>query len=159
MLQFDGVSLRRGPRLLFEQAGFQVHPGQKIGITGANGSGKSSLFALVLGELHADTGDCRYPADWVIAHVAQETPANGRAAIEYVLDGDAELREVQSALSEAERQDDGLAPILMTCLDEDPYELQNRVEDPAVSERRRAWLAELASWDDDVRQKKKNTQR
>jgi ATP-binding cassette subfamily F protein 3 len=107
MLQFDGVSLRRGPRLLFEQAGFQVHPGQKIGITGANGSGKSSLFALVLGELHADTGDCRYPADWVIAHVAQETPANGRAAIEYVLDGDAELREVQSALSEAERQDDG----------------------------------------------------
>jgi ATP-binding cassette subfamily F protein 3 len=107
MLQFDGVSLRRGPRLLFEQAGFQVHPGQKIGITGANGSGKSSLFALVLGELHADTGDCRYPADWVIAHVAQESPANGRAAIEYVLDGDAELREVQSALSEAERQDDG----------------------------------------------------
>ena len=107
MLQFDNVSLRRGPRLLFEQAGFQVHPRQKVGITGANGTGKSSLFALVLGELHADAGDCRYPADWVVAHVAQETPAEERAAIEYVLDGDAELREVQSALAVAERADDG----------------------------------------------------
>ncbi len=93
--------------MLFEQAGFQVHPGQKVGITGANGTGKSSLFALVLGELHADSGDCRYPADWVIAHVAQETPTDERAAIEYVLDGDAELREVQGALAEAERQDAG----------------------------------------------------
>ncbi len=107
MLQFDDVSLRRGARLLFEQARFQVHPGQKVGITGANGTGKSSLFALLLGELHADAGDCRYPADWVVAHVAQETPADARAAIEYVLDGDAELREVQRALAEAERQDDG----------------------------------------------------
>jgi ATP-binding cassette subfamily F protein 3 len=107
MLQFDDVTLRRGARLLFEQAGFQVHPGQKVGITGANGTGKSSLFALVLGELHADVGDCRHPADWVIAHVAQETPTDERAAIEYVLDGDAELREVQGALIEAERQDDG----------------------------------------------------
>ncbi len=107
MLQFDDVTLRRGARLLFEQAGFQVHPGQRVGITGANGTGKSSLFALVLGELHADAGDCRYPADWVIAHVAQETPTDERAAIEYVLDGDAELREVQGALAAAERQDDG----------------------------------------------------
>ena len=107
MLQFDDVTLRRGARLLFEQAGFQVHPGQKVGITGANGTGKSSLFALVLGELHADAGDCRYPADWVIAHVAQETPTDERAAIEYVLDGDAELREVQGALAGAERQDAG----------------------------------------------------
>ena len=107
MLRFDNVSLRRGPRLLFEQAGFQVHPGQKVGITGANGTGKSSLFALLLGELHADAGDCRYPADWVVAHVAQETPAEERAAIEYVLDGDAALREVQNALAVAERADDG----------------------------------------------------
>jgi len=107
MLQFDDVSLRRGARLLFEQAGFQIHPGQKVGITGANGTGKSSLFALLLGELHADAGEWRYPADWVVAHVAQETPADERAAIEYVLDGDAELREVQAALAEAEQQDDG----------------------------------------------------
>jgi ATP-binding cassette subfamily F protein 3 len=107
MLQFDDLSLRRGTRLLFEQAGFQVHPGQKVGITGANGTGKSSLLALLRGELHPDAGNIRFPADWVIAHVAQETPADPRAAIEYVLDGDAELREVQRALEAAERRNDG----------------------------------------------------
>jgi ATP-binding cassette subfamily F protein 3 len=107
MLQFDDVSLRRGTRLLFEQAVFQVHPGQKVGVTGANGTGKSSLFALVLGELHADVGDCRYPSDWVVAHVAQQTPSDERAALEYVLDGDAELRRVHADLAQAERDDNG----------------------------------------------------
>jgi len=107
MLQFNDLTLRRGPRLLFEHATFQIHPGQKAGVTGANGTGKSSLFALILNQLHADGGDCRYPRDWVIAHVAQETPADERAAIEYVLDGDAELREVQAAQSQAEQQHDG----------------------------------------------------
>ena len=108
MLQFDNLSLRRGPRLLFEQAGFQIHPGQKVGVSGANGTGKSSLFALILGELHADGGDLRYPKDWVIAHVAQETPADERAAIEYVLDGDAERRAVEKSLLQAETENDGV---------------------------------------------------
>ena len=72
MLQFNNLSLRRGARLLFEQASLQIHPGQKVGVSGANGTGKSSLFALILGELQADGGDLRYPRDWVIAHVAQE---------------------------------------------------------------------------------------
>jgi len=108
MLQFIDLSLRRGHRLLFEHAGFQVYPGHKVGITGANGTGKSSLFALILDELHADAGDCLYPKDWVVAHVAQEMPAEKRAAIEYVLDGDAELRRVEAALALAEADDDGL---------------------------------------------------
>jgi ATP-binding cassette subfamily F protein 3 len=108
MLQFNDLSLRRGQRLLFEHAGFQVYPGQKVGITGANGSGKSSLFALILDQLHADSGDCLYPKDWVVAHVAQEMPAQDCAAIEYVLDGDAELRRVETALAGAEADDDGL---------------------------------------------------
>jgi len=107
MLQLENLSLRRGPRLLFEQAGFQVHPGQKVGVSGANGTGKSSLFALILGELHADSGDLRYPKEWVIAHVAQETPVDERAAIEYVLDGDAELRAVQKSVAQAETENDG----------------------------------------------------
>ena len=107
MLRFNELSLRRGTRLLFEQASLQVHPGQKVGITGANGSGKSSLFALILDELHADTGEFHRPRDWVIAHVAQEMPADERAAIEYVLDGDAELRAVEADLALAERSDDG----------------------------------------------------
>ncbi len=108
MLQFNDLSLRRGHRLLFEHAGFQVFPGQKIGITGANGCGKSSLFALILNQLHADTGDCLYPKHWVVAHVAQDMPADKRAAIEYVLDGDTELRRVEAALVQAEADDDGI---------------------------------------------------
>jgi ATP-binding cassette subfamily F protein 3 len=108
MLQFNDVSLRRGQQLLFEHASFQVYPGQKVGITGANGSGKSSLFALVLDQLHADAGDCLYPKDWVIAHVAQDMPAEDRPAIDYVLDGDAELRRVEASLARAEADNDGL---------------------------------------------------
>jgi ATP-binding cassette subfamily F protein 3 len=108
MLQFTSLSLRRGPRLLFENTSFQIHPGQKAGLTGANGTGKSSLFALIMGELHADSGDCLFPSDWVIAHVAQETPADERAAIDYVLDGDHELRQIETELANAEKTGDGL---------------------------------------------------
>ena len=109
MLHFHDLSLRRGVRLLFEQASLQIHPGWKVGVTGANGCGKSSLFALILGELHADSGDCRFPKDWVIAQVAQEMPADEGAAIEYVLDGDVELRSVERQLARAEQDDDGAA--------------------------------------------------
>ena len=108
MLQFSSLSLRRGHQLLIENASFQIHPGYKTGITGANGTGKSSLFALIMNELHADTGSCQFPKDWVISHVAQETPADERAAIEYVLDGDSELRTIEAQLAEAEKNDDGL---------------------------------------------------
>ncbi len=107
MLQFDNLALRRGPRLLIENATLQIHPGWKVGITGANGTGKSSLFALIRDELHADGGACRHPADWVIAHVAQETPAEPRAAIEYVLDGDEGLRAVETALAGTDARHDG----------------------------------------------------
>ena len=82
MLQFDNLALRRGPRLLFENATLQIHPGWKVGVTGTNGTGKSSLFALIRNELHADAGACRHPGEWVIAHVAQETPAEPRPAQE-----------------------------------------------------------------------------
>jgi ATP-binding cassette, subfamily F, member 3 len=107
MLQFDNLALRRGSRLLIENATLQIHPGWKVGITGANGTGKSSLFALIRDELHADGGACRHPAGWVIAHVAQETPAEPRAAIEYVLDGDEGLRAVETALAGADARHDG----------------------------------------------------
>ncbi|MBT8097150.1 MAG: ATP-binding cassette domain-containing protein [Woeseia sp.] len=107
MLQFTTLALRRGTRVLFDNATLQIHPGQKVGVTGANGSGKSSLFALLLGELHADAGSVLVPRDWVIAHVAQETPHDERAAIEYVLDGDAELREVERQIAETDGEKDG----------------------------------------------------
>ena len=107
MLQFDNVSLRRGPHLLFERATFQIHPGQKAGLTGANGSGKSSLFAMILGGLGSETGEIKRPAGWVVAHVAQEMPGTQQGAIEYVLDGDAGLRRLQRQLAAAEQADEG----------------------------------------------------
>ena len=107
MLRFHRLSLRRGPRVLFSDAGFAIHTRWRVGVTGANGTGKSSLFALILNELHPDAGDFHRPSDWVIAHVAQETPNDTRPAIEYVLDGDAELRTLEAALSVAESSGDG----------------------------------------------------
>ena len=88
MLQLINLSLRRGPRLLLEGADLTVYPGHKVGVVGANGCGKSSLFALIRGELQADGGDLLLPPGWVIAHVAQQTPAGDQPAIEFVIDGD-----------------------------------------------------------------------
>ena len=98
MIQFKNLTLARGVKILVEDASFQLHPGHKVGLTGANGAGKSSIFALLRGELHAEKGDLEIPASWVIAHVAQETPALQQPAIQFVLDGDEELREIERAL-------------------------------------------------------------
>jgi ATP-binding cassette subfamily F protein 3 len=108
MLQLSDLSLRRGPRLLLSGASLTIYPGQKVGVVGANGSGKSSLFAMILGELQADAGDWSMPPAWEIAHVEQQTPSGERAAIELVMDGDRELREVQGALAAAEEAGDGI---------------------------------------------------
>ncbi|MDX1824750.1 MAG: ATP-binding cassette domain-containing protein, partial [Thiohalomonadales bacterium] len=108
MLTFTDVSLRRGARLLFEQASFTIHAGNKVGITGANGCGKSSLFSLLLDELHTDTGTVSLPAGTVIAHVAQEAPAEAIPAIEYVINGDSALRQLQAQLIKAEQRNDGI---------------------------------------------------
>jgi ATP-binding cassette subfamily F protein 3 len=102
VLRISDITLRRGARVLLRDASMNVHPGQKVGLVGANGSGKSSLFALIRGELHADAGDVSMPPRWVISHVAQETPAVERAALEYVIDGDAEYREIERAMERAQ---------------------------------------------------------
>jgi len=102
MLNLEHLDLRRGPRLLIQDATLQIHPGWRVGVTGANGTGKSSLFAVVVGQLHADAGELRLPKDWVIAQVAQETPSDPRPAIEFVLDGDAELRRLEGEIATAE---------------------------------------------------------
>ncbi len=107
MLHFSNLALRRGPRLLFENVSCTLSAGAKVGITGANGTGKSSLFALIRGELHADAGELRMPPRITIAHVAQETPAVDTPMIEYVMDGDTELRSVQDALRHADTDADG----------------------------------------------------
>ncbi|HEY8354160.1 MAG TPA: ATP-binding cassette domain-containing protein [Methylophilaceae bacterium] len=107
MLQFRNLTLARGARTLVCGASFQLHPGHKVGLTGANGAGKSSLFAMLLGELQPEAGELEVPPDWVISHVAQETPALPDAAIEFVLDGDGELRRVEQAIAAAEQARDG----------------------------------------------------
>ena len=108
MLQLRDLSLRRGSKLLFADADVTIYPGRKVGVVGPNGCGKSSLFALIRGELHQDQGELLVPPDWEIAHVAQQTPSGERPAIELVLDGDRELRAVQAQLASAEEQGDGL---------------------------------------------------
>ena len=108
MLQAINLGVRRGVKLLFDDTNFQIFPKQKVGLTGANGTGKSSLFSLILKQLHSDTGDCIYPDNWIVAHVAQETPEGERAAIEFILDGDVELRQVQNDLKTAEEKNDGI---------------------------------------------------
>lgn len=108
MLNFKNIALRRGVKVLFANSSFTLHKGQKIGFTGANGAGKSSLFAMVRNELHPDEGEFSMPPNLEIAHVAQETPAIASAAIDYVIDGDAELRRVQQRLAAAEAANDGL---------------------------------------------------
>jgi len=107
MLILRNLSLQRGGKPLLENVTLTIHPGQKVGIIGANGTGKSSLFALLQGELHQDAGDLELPPRLVIAHVAQETPGVCLPAIEYVLDGDRELRAIEDALKAAEAAHDG----------------------------------------------------
>ncbi|HQN64576.1 MAG TPA: ATP-binding cassette domain-containing protein [Methylophilus sp.] len=128
MIQFKNISLARGSKPLIEEASFQLHPGQKIGLTGANGTGKSSLFALLRGELHQDRGELEMPAQWVVAHVAQETPALDQAAIEFTQDGDAELRQVQAALrlAETEHQGELIAELHHQLADIDGYAAYSR---------------------------------
>jgi ATP-binding cassette subfamily F protein 3 len=102
MIQFRNLTLVRGARELIAGASVQIHPGWRVGLTGANGSGKSSVFALLRGELQAEHGDCDIPALWRIATVSQETPALDTPAIDFVLDGDTELRTLEHELSDAE---------------------------------------------------------
>jgi ATP-binding cassette subfamily F protein 3 len=107
MLNFSDISIRRGTRLLFEKATFNLYRGEKIGITGENGSGKSTLLALVRGEVTLETGSFDMPGNLAMAHVAQELSATDQPAIEFVLDGDAELRAIEQQITAAEAADDG----------------------------------------------------
>jgi ATP-binding cassette subfamily F protein 3 len=112
MLNFTDVSIRRGPRLLFSEATFSLFRGEKVGITGENGSGKSSLLSLVRGELQPDAGSFDMPTQLAIAHVSQELLATDREAIEFVIDGDPELRAIEraieSATAETQTSEDGI---------------------------------------------------
>ncbi|MGR5119450.1 ABC transporter ATP-binding protein [Vibrio astriarenae] len=107
MITFTDIQLLRGGKPLLDQASATIHPGDKIGLVGKNGCGKSTLFALMKDELSIDAGSFQQPKHWELAWVAQETPALDRSAIEYVIDGDREYRQLEKRLAEAEQADNG----------------------------------------------------
>ncbi|HVF63150.1 MAG TPA: ATP-binding cassette domain-containing protein [Casimicrobiaceae bacterium] len=111
MIRLTGLTLARGAKRLLENTSLTIHAGHRVGLVGPNGSGKSSVFALLRGEIHQEAGDVELPAKWTIAHVAQETPAVVTSALDFVQDGDAELRTIERALATAgaERSIDGHA--------------------------------------------------
>jgi ATP-binding cassette subfamily F protein 3 len=113
MITISHAQLIRGSKVLLDDASVTLYPGHKVGLVGANGTGKSSLLALIMGKLHLDKGDISVPAQWRIATVAQETPALDMAALEYVLDGDREFRELENQLKLAEQRNDGNAIALL----------------------------------------------
>ena len=130
MIRLSQLNLARGAKLLLERADLTINPGDKIGLIGANGSGKSSLFSLLRGELHADGGDVELPARWRIAYVAQETPPLPCPALEYAIDGDAVLRRLQAELAAAEQADDGprIGELHAALEDADAYTVRPRAE-------------------------------
>jgi ATP-binding cassette subfamily F protein 3 len=109
MIQLSNITLRHGPEPLLVDASATIHPGHKVGLVGANGSGKSSLFSLLLGELSVDQGEASVPPDWTIGYMAQEIADLDRPAIDYVIDGDQGLRDAEAALEKAESDGDGHA--------------------------------------------------
>jgi ATP-binding cassette subfamily F protein 3 len=130
MLRIVDLTLARGTKRLLEGASLTLHAGHKVGLIGANGSGKSSLFALLRGELHTDRGEVDFPAHWRLAHVAQETPALERAAVDYAIDGDTELRNLQARLVSAEEEHDGvlMGELHAALGDADAYTVRSRAE-------------------------------
>lgn len=107
MIQISELGLLRGSKHLLEQTNATIYPGHKVGLVGPNGCGKSSLFALLQGQLSPDTGECQIPKGWRLVSVAQETPASDKSALDYVIDGDQGFRALQQALVEAEHANQG----------------------------------------------------
>ncbi|NQZ80477.1 MAG: ATP-binding cassette domain-containing protein [Colwellia sp.] len=107
MITASNLSLDRGAKNLISSSSFTIHPNHKVGLVGANGCGKSSLFAALLGELQPDMGDLSMPSSWVIATVRQDTPALEQSALDYVMDGDKEFRQLEQKLEQARNDDNG----------------------------------------------------
>ncbi|WP_110877058.1 ABC transporter ATP-binding protein [Franconibacter helveticus] len=109
MIVFSSLQIRRGTRVLLDNATATINPGQKVGLVGKNGCGKSTLLSLLKNEMSADGGSFSYPGTWQLAWVNQETPALPQPAMEYVIDGDREYRQLESELNQANERNDGHA--------------------------------------------------
>ena len=102
MLRLTDLTFERGDDVLFSGLDGVVYPGQRMAVVGRNGIGKSTLFKLVLGELESSRGSIEFPDDWRVGYMAQEVEANERPALDYVIDGDRELRRVEDQIAETE---------------------------------------------------------
>ncbi|MDY0006398.1 MAG: ATP-binding cassette domain-containing protein [Spongiibacteraceae bacterium] len=127
MIELQQISLQRGSTELLLETSLRIHPGEKVALIGANGSGKSSLFALLLGELQSDAGSVSIPQQWRVAHMAQEVAALDRAAIEFVLDGDTVLRRIEAELADCD-DDLRLAELHAAYEEHDGYTARARAE-------------------------------
>ncbi|MPY25252.1 ABC transporter ATP-binding protein [Shewanella sp. YLB-07] len=107
MISISQAQLIRGTKTLLDETSLTIYPGHKVGLVGANGTGKTSLLALILGKISLDKGDISLPSGWQIATVAQETPALDVSALDYVIDGDFEYRELEAKLVQAQHDDNG----------------------------------------------------
>jgi ATP-binding cassette subfamily F protein 3 len=126
MIQLQSVSLHRGNRHLLDNADLTLHAGDRAGLVGPNGSGKSSLFQLLLGNLEIDKGECQIPDQWRIGHMRQEVESSERSALDFVMDGDQELRRVQEGINRHDGDDVQLAELYGRLEDMDGYRAESR---------------------------------
>ena len=130
MLSFNNLSLRRGSNLLFQSVSFTIHKRNKVGLVGANGTGKTSLFKMIQGEFESDSGDFNYPPDLRISCLDQEVPGSEELALSYVLSGDHKLANIQNAIKKAEKEEDyaALGDLHSQFEDHDGFSAKSRAE-------------------------------
>ncbi len=109
MIVIKNVTLRRGTKIVLQDASSTLQPGEKVGLVGRNGAGKSSLFSLLTHRLQSDAGDVDMPPRWIVGEVAQSMPETDDSATDFVLQGDTRLMAAQEALQAAEASNDGHA--------------------------------------------------
>ena len=130
MITLKNVTLRRGARVLLDNASVTLNPGEKVGLVGRNGAGKSSLFALLDGSLHEDGGDFFMPPSWRMAQVAQEMPETAQSATDFVIDGDTALVAAREEAHAAEASGDGerMGHAYMALHDAGAHDAQSRAQ-------------------------------
>ncbi len=129
MIRSSGLTLRRGTKVLLENADFVVHPKERVGVVGKNGSGKTTLFALLQGKIDADAGDLFIPESWRIATVEQEIHATTQPAREFVIDGDRHLRQLQAErASTPDSEGSRIAELETALMEADAWSAPSRAE-------------------------------
>ena len=130
MILLKNLSLRRSAKVLLDNASVSINPGEKVGLVGRNGAGKSSLFALLNGSLHEDKGDFSMPSQWRMAQVAQDMPETAESATDFVIAGDTVLAEAQREVEASEASDDGerMAHAYMALHDAGAHDAQSRAQ-------------------------------